>query len=221
MGRNMRPITVTDATAQRIANAARWCCVLVLLAMMIEAGFALRDEISVAQANTCLGEAIAGQAEPDCPTSTALPPRAALAIAHADLAKAAQATGRMRTIWLQRAVPMLVRTRTRPHWGEADVAEAYFDLLAKGATDPATINAYAQSYRDAPYLHDAVLWRVRFGTMAWSVLSTATRRAMLDEAGSYAEGGTGPRALIGLIVTGSGAETAFANHQNRVGASPG
>lgn len=219
MSRNTPPITVpetdmTETRARRPATAARWAGMFVLLAMLAQAGVALREEIVVVQASACLERVNAGESVAACPLRADLPPRAALAVAHADLAQASRSSGDMRDLWLQRAAPQLALARQRPQWGDLDVAEAYYHQLAKGPLDPGTVSAYARSYRDAPYLHDAVLWRIRLGAFVWDALPPATQNAMLDEAGSYAQGGTGPRALIGLILHGSAAETAYARHQS-------
>ena len=205
---------MTDAKAQRIAQTARWVGLFVLLAMLAQAGMALREEALVVQANACLERINSGAPVAACPSRTALPPRAAVAIAHGDLAQASRSGGASRDLWLQRAAPQLARARQRPQWGDLDVAEAYYHQLASGPLDPGTLSAYARSYRDAPYLHDAVLWRIRLGAFAWNALPPATQRAMLDEAGSYAQGGTGPRALIQLVIHGSAAEAAYARHQS-------
>jgi hypothetical protein len=80
----------------------------------------------------------------------------------------------------------------RPEWGDALALRAQIDTLDPARTGDA-IGAFRASYRANPYIREASLWRLRFGTAHWAMLDPATRDAIVEEAAWLAGITTGDR----------------------------
>lgn len=70
----------------------------------------------------------------------------------------------------------------RPAWGEARAVAAYVGSLGgtSGAAQP-SLQSFAASYVDAPFLRGAAGWRIGYGVAHWAQLSTGTRNDVLNE----------------------------------------
>lgn len=96
---------------------------------------------------------------------------------------ARQTDPRERKALLNQADAAFARAETgRPHWGDVTIGRVYGAVVAGRAMNPATIQAFARSYAQAPYVRGSVLWRLRYGALTWSRLDPATRNHVLDEA---------------------------------------
>lgn len=117
------------------------------------------------------------------PDGKTVPPRLFLASAllHAQQA-GAMPEGEARTALLGQARKEIAAIAgTRPHWGEVDVVAAYIASLTPDRLAD-TIGVYARSYRNAPYIREAAIWRVQFGIEHWGKLDEATRAHLTNEA---------------------------------------
>ena len=101
-------------------------------------------------------------------------------------ARAAEVTDdpAVRRILLDAAARLVATAHAgRPEWGEAEMLSAYIDTLAAGGRiGPSAVAALERSYRFAPYLREAGLWRAPAGFAAWGSLTAATRARVVNEA---------------------------------------
>jgi hypothetical protein len=111
------------------------------------------------------------------------PPRRLLlrAIGYGRLAEAAPAgPEQQQDIAMARALAKQ-GTAERPGWGEAIAVQAQLASLDPAGNSDA-IAAFRASYRAAPYMREASLWRLRFGAAHWRQLDVSTQDAVLSEA---------------------------------------
>lgn len=69
----------------------------------------------------------------------------------------------------------------RSHWGEAQLARAYIESLSHPDLEATELYALVRSYIDAPYIHDAGLWRLTRSLPYWDRFPRSTRHSIQRE----------------------------------------
>lgn len=103
-----------------------------------------------------------------------------------------------------------------PGSGEAQVAIAFLESSVSGS-DKTPNAAIMKSYRRAPYLRDAGLWRLWYASHHWSGLDVQTQRAVLAEAVWYGSLGKNDRDAATAAVLGTPVFVPFALRLPRQG----
>ncbi len=70
----------------------------------------------------------------------------------------------------------------RPHWGEAWIARGYVESIRHPGFGETERYALIRSYLDAPYVHDAGLWRTARSLPYWHGFPRSTQRLIAWEA---------------------------------------
>lgn len=114
----------------------------------------------------------------------ALGDRATAGLAELALMAATQAPSRgERSLAKTRAGRQIERlTRTRPNGVTTQVLIAQFDLLEHPFASSRGLQAYAASYRSAPFRMQEARWRIAYGAALWRRLPDEVRQNMLNEA---------------------------------------
>lgn len=73
-----------------------------------------------------------------------------------------------RTLLLHARTSLSGVLKSRPHWGEAWIVKAYIESLTSPRMGYAEEEALIRSYMDAPFVHNAGLWRAKRGMTNWN-----------------------------------------------------
>ena len=150
--------------------------------MLVVAGatvpLALREARLTRQEATAMTWPVRSGSLPSWCDAGASGPRTSLACARIAIRAGDAAPPRLADLFIRLA------TTARAGW-PAPLVERAFLLDATGASRAAGTRALAASYRAAPYLRSAAVWRVGYAARLWPVLPRETRAAAVEEASWY------------------------------------
>lgn len=126
------------------------------------------------------------------------------------MAAAREQTRGERSLAQARAARQIESLRhSRPDWVTTHLLVAQLDLLEHPIASSRGLQAYAASYRSAPFRMQEARWRIAYGAALWPRLDGDTRQEMLDEAVWLTRFDGGQRGAIEKLLGNSPAAMAY------------